>query len=329
LSSLSFFHPASVEEAHTLLATSRMPVDSLTQRRIRSDDNLAEYFAAGRRRPEWVWGVRRDGDPAVLGVVAAFGTPDGRLLLDVFGVPADPDAARGLVARATADALALADDVEVCVFAPAGTSLGEASLARLAGPLAEAGWGLLVERRHYEFEPQPGLAANESTALTFEQLRDATDPRLAACHREVMRDTLDAHDRELIERLGFDAACVESLNSLVTAEPVDRIHLAFDPDGDVAGMVSGFVQPNLRSVVAFVGVPHDHRGHGYGRQLLAWQTQRLLAGGATTLIADTDNENLPMARAFADVGWEQTETRIDLVHGGEVVGAAVAAGSSR
>jgi hypothetical protein len=25
---------------------------------------------------------------------------------------------------------------------------------------------------------------------------------------------------------------------------------------------------------------------------------------------------VPMARAFADVGWEQTETRIDLVHGG-------------
>jgi hypothetical protein len=31
------------------------------------------------------------------------------------------------------------------------------------------------------------------------------------------------------------------------------------------------------------------------------------------LIADTDNENLPMAQAFADVGWPQTETRIDLV----------------
>jgi hypothetical protein len=32
------------------------------------------------------------------------------------------------------------------------------------------------------------------------------------------------------------------------------------------------------------------------------------------LIADTDNDNVPMARAYADVGWQQTETRIDLVH---------------
>ena len=31
------------------------------------------------------------------------------------------------------------------------------------------------------------------------------------------------------------------------------------------------------------------------------------------VIADTDNANLPMARAFAYVGWPQTETRIDLV----------------
>jgi len=60
-------------------------------------------------------------------------------------------------------------------------------------------------------------------------------------------------------------------------------------------------------------VPYEARGHGYGRQLLAWQTRRLIDGGALTLIADTDKENVPMARGFADVGWPQTETRIDLV----------------
>ena len=62
----------------------------------------------------------------------------------------------------------------------------------------------------------------------FERLHDSADPRLVACHREVMRDTLDAHDRELVERLGFEKACAESLGYLVTADPVDRIHLAFD-----------------------------------------------------------------------------------------------------
>ena len=71
--------------------------------------------------------------------------------------------------------------------------------------------------------------------------------------------------------------------------------------------------PTGRAFVLFVGVCRDHRGRGYGRELLAWQTRELVASGATVLVADTDNTNVPMARAFADVGWPQTETRIDLV----------------
>jgi ribosomal protein S18 acetylase RimI-like enzyme len=314
-SSLQFFHPASVNEAHTLLAASPMPVDSPTQRRIRSDENLSDYLTSGRRQPAWVWCVRRNDQPEVLGLVGAFGA-HGIFLLDVFGVPREPDVARALIARVTEEALADHDPVEVCLFAPAGATADDESLAPLMNPLRETGWRLLVERRHYEFEPAPDLAATEETELAFERLADPADPRLAACHREVMRETLDAHDHELVERLGFDAACAESLADLVGDQPVDRIHLAIGARGAVVGMVAGFVHPNGRGVLWFVGVARDHRGHGYGRQLLAWQTRQLLADDATTLIADTDNDNAPMAKAFAGVGWPQTETRIDLVHAG-------------
>jgi GNAT superfamily N-acetyltransferase len=313
LTTLQFFHPASVAEAHTLLAASQSPVDSLTQRRIRSDQNLSDYFEAGRRRPEWVWAVRTDDDPAPLGVVGAFGTPDGRLLLDVFGLPDDPEVARALIGHVTKDAAPAVE--ETVVFAPPGTTLTDDALAALVVPLRAAGWRLLVERRHYEFEPPTGLGDVVPTALGFERLNDSDDQRLASCHREVMRDTLDAHDRDLVDRLGFDGACAESLHYLVTADPVERIQLASDASGEVVGMVSGHVPANGRGVVLFVGVVHDHRGHGYGRELLAWQTRQLLDAGATTLIADTDNSNVPMGRAFADVGWPQTETRIDLVLG--------------
>jgi GNAT superfamily N-acetyltransferase len=314
MSTLQFFHPASVADAHAMLAQTPMPVDSLTQRRIRSDQNLTDYFESGRRRPAWVWAVRYADDPAPLGVIGAFGTPDGRLLLDVFGLPDDPQVADALFSRVTQDAAA--DLEETVVFAPPGTTVDDDAIAPLVSAARAAGWRLLVERRHYEFDPPAGLAADESTALTFERLSDPDDPRLAACFREVMKDTLDAHDRDLVDRLGFDAACAESLHYLVTADPVDRIHLASDPAGDVVGLVSGHVlAARRRGAVLFVGVAHAHRGHGYGRQLLAWQTRRLIEGGATTLIADTDNDNGPMARAFADVGWPQTETRIDLVLG--------------
>jgi GNAT superfamily N-acetyltransferase len=247
-----------------------------------------------------------------LGVVGAFGTPDGKMLHDLFGVPDDAETARALVARATE--AVRGNDEEALLFAPPGSTLGDPVLAPVVEPLHAAGWRLLVERRHYEFEPPPGLAADGSaTALHLDRATDPHDARLVTCFREVMRDTLDAHDRALIARVGFDEACAEGLEELVSADPVECISLAFDHDGAVVGMVSGDVRPNRRGVVLFVGVAHDHRGHGYGRQLLAWQTRALLDGGATVLIADTDNDNHPMARAFADVGWPQTETRIDLV----------------
>jgi GNAT superfamily N-acetyltransferase len=244
-------------------------------------------------------------------VIGAFGS-HGHFLLDVFGVPDDPHVASELVARATTEALDEHAGAEVCLFVPPGMGVVDPALAPLVHPLHGAGWGLLVERRHYEFQPPPGLASEATTPLRFEGLTDAADPRLSACFREIMRATLDAHDRELVDRLGFEQACAESLADLV-ADPVERLSLALDPEGEVVGLVSGFVHPNGRGVVAFVGVAHDHRGRGYGRQLLAWQTQQLLARGATTLSADTDDENVPMARGFADVGWPQTETRIDLV----------------
>jgi hypothetical protein len=113
--------------------------------------------------------------------------------------------------------------------------------------LYKAGWKLLVERKHYEFEPSPELGQRNETRLRMEQLHDPADPRLVAVHCEVMRGTLDAADAANIKRLGFEAVCKKSLASM--------------------------------------------------------------------FIADTDNANVPMAKAFSSVGWIQTETRIDLVPG--------------
>jgi Acetyltransferase (GNAT) family len=311
---LTLFQPASVEEARALLLTSPTPVDSPTQRRLRTALHLDDTLTSGRRRADWVWAVRR-GDGPPLGVVGGLGTPypDGRVLvLDHLSAFDDPDAAATLVSHATTES----GCEEAGIFAPTGTSVHDASLTGLVRPLEAAGWRLLVERRHYEFEPAPDLAADRPTSLTFERLTDPEDPRLAACHREVMRDTLDAHDAALVQQVGFEEACRRSLAFLLESDPVDRLHLAHDPAGQVVGMVSGVTMSSGRAFVLFVGVPAYARGHGYGAELLAWQTRRLLAEDAMVLIADTDNTNVPMARAFADVGWEQTETRIDLVRGG-------------
>lgn len=310
---LHFHSPSTDAEAIDLLTSSPAPLDSPTQHRFRTELHLLDAFDTGRRRPEWVWEVRDEAN-ASLGVIAALGADkpsEHAYVLDFFGLPEDPHAARALVEHATNAAVESGAE-EVCLYAPPGTTYDAPVLRPLAGALSAAGWQLFVERRHYEFEPTVRLGDGRSAEFSFARVNDPGDPALAACHREVMRETLDAHDADAIARLGFDAACEESLAYLLDADPVDCIHLARNASGAVVGMVSGRTMPTGRAFVLFVGVALEHRGHGYGRELLAWQTRQLIADGATVLIADTDNANVPMARAFADVGWPQTETRIDL-----------------
>ena len=306
-----FFSPATIDQAVGLLAGSPLPCNSPTQHRYRSELHLLDAFRTGRRRTAWVWAAGTPDEP--LGVVAALGSASGECrVLDHFGLPDDPDLARQLVRHASDAARAWGCE-EAGIFAPPGSGLGDATLQPLAEPLLAAGWRLLVERRHYEFEPAPGLAEDMQTTLRFERLTNPADPRLAAVYRELMHETLDVHDVMSIERVGFEQAVVDGLAFLLDSDPVECIRLATDSADRVVGMVSGRCMPTGRSYVLFVGVAHGARGHGYGREMLAWLTRELVAEGATTLVADTDNSNEPMARGFAAVGWPQTETRIDLV----------------
>ena len=305
--------PTSNDQAIGWLAAAPPPFDSPTQHRIRSRGSLEEAFARGRRRPEWVWSLQRDHQ--VIGVCAAWGTPHGderdrALSLDLFGLPDDPALAETLVREASRRARA-AGAQECILFAAAAADVHSPVVRPLAALLGRHGWRLLVERRHYEFAPPKDLGAAVPLHLRLEQVQDPADPRLAAVHRQVMRGTLDAHDAATVSRVGFEAACRESLDLLLASDPVDCIRLALDERGDVVGLVSILTTATRRGFVLFVGVAHDHRGRGIGRGLLGWASRQFVEAGVEVVVADTDNANLPMAAAFAAVGWPQTETRID------------------
>jgi len=69
--------------------------------------------------------------------------------------------------------------------------------------------------------------------------------------------------------------------------------VAQTPDGDLAGV--GIPPQNTDyAVVGYLGVPPEHRGHGYVDEILAEITRILVAEtGATNIRADTDLENRP------------------------------------
>lgn len=308
--SLEIIHPASVDEAIAWLAASPAPLDSPTQHRFRRGEHLDPAFAHGQRRPEWVWAARSDdGEPVA--VVAGLGHPNG-MVLDHFGA-SDPTALAAVVLAATTAAREFPES-EACLYAPAGLTATSPEARDLVRILHDAGWRLLVERCHYEVAPTPELGRDVATTLRLAGLEGPDDPRLLKLQREIMRETLDAHDQLLVERDGLEAASRQAKEDILAADPWECVHLAYaDEAGRDApvGFASWQAMPSGRGYLAFVGVAQEARGHGFGRQLVALATAGLIEEGATTLIADTDRTNHPMVRAFADAGWPETETRID------------------
>lgn len=320
--SFTLVRPASVSEALDLVCAAPLPWDSPTQHRHHDRAALEPVFASGRRTPDLVWAARRlDGR---LGAVACGLAVPGGIAVENWGFD-DPDAL-ALVLDAVTEYARAQDDAEFSLFVPPGVNVADPVLAPWHALIEKAGWRLLVERLHYEFEPGDALvAALPEPRLRLEPLTGPDDPRLPALQRRVLEGTLDAHDRDVIAQRGLDAAVAESLGYLLDSDPWECLRLAFpealaDAPGhaldrhrepEPIGYVSWRTMSNGRGYVLVVGVAHDARGHRYGTDLLAQASRALVAEGATTLIADTDVPNRPMAAAFARCGWPVTEGRVD------------------
>jgi len=61
--------------------------------------------------------------------------------------------------------------------------------------------------------------------------------------------------------------------------------------------------------LGYIGVVPEQRGQGYSYDLLAHGTAMLHTAGITTIRADADVGNVPMAKAFRRAGYTQIGTR--------------------
>nr|WP_246400994.1 GNAT family N-acetyltransferase [Jiangella mangrovi] len=95
------------------------------------------------------------------------------------------------------------------------------------------------------------------------------------------------------------------------AGPVDGWRVAYDASGALVGLVTG--NPGTKVFTGYVGVVPEQRGRGYARELLAWMTRWQADQGAEKVVGETDDENVPMRRAFEAAGFVEESARIDLV----------------
>lgn len=297
--------PASVEEAKRWLRAGETTIKTSANRAFQGDLSLDRAFELGHRRPDLVWAVF-DGD-RMHGVTAGRELPDGFRLLDIFAIGPAPSASL-LIERATEWA-GEGDAAEASFGAPI-EGIQDPATDELVQMLKRAGWRLFVTRQHYEVAPESLPREGHPLRGRLERASADDEERLAELLQRVLEGSLDVRDREMLAKHG-DASGEVFARELIAADPIEFAHFAV-VDGRDAGVVVWRKLPDGRGYVAFVGVAADSRGMGLGRGMLSVATLSLLEEGATVLIADTDDANTPMRKAFESVGWRPSEARIDL-----------------
>lgn len=308
---MHLFSPASHGDAIDLIQTFSPTPDTPGQRLLFAQPSLDRLFERGQRAPERVWSVRDD-DGEATGLLA------GRLmgdfaLVDMLALPAD-DAAAGMLVDAASAWARTAEHAEVSFETPVTEEpLTDPEVARIVGLFERAGWRVLVTRRHYHVAASEVAEASAALPLSveLEQASAGERDRLVALLARVLPGSLDVHDGELVAGHGLAGAAAEQADDLLEADPPECLRFA-TLDGADVGFVSWRQMPDGRAFVAAVGIAVEHRGHGLGGELVAAATRDLVASGAHTLIADTDEVNVGMVRGFARAGWQPTAARIDL-----------------
>lgn len=269
---------------------------------------FATLDAGGEFRPEWSWVALRDGK--VVARAAWWGKPgdDKPLFLDWF------DFADG-EAEAAAELLRAAPPhAEFDLLLPPGWRGQPAVRAEAEAVMAAAeaaGLRKLVERYRYTWTAgRDALPARTGRLVCRPEPDDAA---FRAVMARIMTDTLDAHDRRMLDTAGLDAALDETLGGLdLLAHASEWRQVAYSREGEVVGLHVPAENP-VGACVGFIAVVPEQRGHGYAYDLLVECTHDLVDRGATAIAAATDQGNFPMAANFARAGYPITQERVDFV----------------
>ncbi|MBN9345299.1 MAG: hypothetical protein J0I48_03720 [Devosia sp.] len=171
-----------------------------------------------------------------------------------------------------------------------------------------AGLQLFVERFSYRWSAERDGLPPRGARLDY---RPADEAQLLVALREILADTLDAHDRRSIAQIGLDRAAQQQLEDLAWfPSPRDWWKLAYTKSGELAGLIVP-ARNHRVPVIAYIGVVPAQRGRGYVNELLAemmWMLSEFAPGEEVG--ADTDMGNVPMAAAVGRAGFRVTDERI-------------------
>ena len=107
------------------------------------------------------------------------------------------------------------------------------------------------------------------------------------------RDTLDRNDRWYRDHMD-EAHWAAQMMEYLQEEDSESWLVASDAAGDPVGMVAVSTFDPGVATVTFIGVVPEHRGHGYGHDLLQAATSAAHCRGFEEMLSDVDTLNQPM-----------------------------------
>lgn len=237
------------------------------------------------------------------------------VLLDVAPEVEDRvEVAAALIRRATADALAT-DPPELghVIDEPAQSPQWQAMPEERGAWLVAAGFAVVRTTSRWSYagrSAQDGMTGRIRPGLTFRSFEEVGEAAFLAALERVSADTADARIQADRARVGPAGEARETLDDLQSMEwQPDWWELAFDPDGDLVGLIMPTRAPSM-TTIGYVGVVPEQRGRRYVDDLLARGTTTLRRAAPDLEIrADTDLSNGPMAAAFERAGYTRFATR--------------------
>jgi RimJ/RimL family protein N-acetyltransferase len=275
-------------------------------------ERFTELLANGHYKYAHTWVALDAGE--VVGAAVWWSFPAGTAPMSLDGLYAAPSVTQPspMWTELIRAARAVAPECDYHIFLPGGWRDDSPVLSSLEPRLAAAraaGLGTTLERLRFEWLSSMPVPAR-SSRLTFRPEPD--DEAFVNIFKRVAEGSLDYTTHQEIARDGLDAYARSDLE-LYQQMPGERTWWKFAYDA--AGDLVGFAMPSRNNggpVVGFLGVVPEHRGHGYGEDLLAEITADLADLGAERITADTDLDNTPMAAAFRRLGYTNFAVRLVL-----------------
>lgn len=169
----------------------------------------------------------------------------------------------------------------------------------------------IQEKKSYEIEMNDCKSCNQR--LRYKTLKEVGQTSFINAIEAVTIGTLDRDDQESVVLNGKEKAAIEYFEILKDIDFNEEWwRLAYEPSGDVVGLVVPQCIGAGVGAVNYIGVVPSKRGSGYVTDLLQEASSTIQGSDISKVIADIDNMNFPLEKALINLGYDHKRSVVVL-----------------